>query len=418
MKNLLSKLSHKKSFSLKTQGISMCPFFLPGDLLTLNKTSFNKVKENDFVLCRSSNNYFIHRVIYKNDKYLVTRGDANYFSDGRIFPKNVIAKVVSFKRKNQIFNPGDIYLWQSTLYFQELIKVNNVFRENKIDYVFLKGLPIHLYLENNHPKRIYADCDLLIEKKDFNLIHKVLIGLDFRRLDTSLSKMQKALQDKETEVSYVKEVGNVAIMLDIHFEVVFMMTQIGRLEPLYPQKLISNLAEEFMKERKLISFNKQKFPILSDENLLIYLSLHLFHHNFRGIFRLDLINKVIDKIFLKKKKVNCRLRVVINKIAEYRLENFVYPTFLLLRRYYQKNLPKILLDNIQPQKNKLKIIKQQILENNIFENELRTESAIRRFKNLFFISPYPLVKKILVFLYPSVFYATIWAVVSRLRKRR
>ena len=44
------------------------------------------------------------------------------------------------------------------------------------------------------------------------------------------------MKDKESELAYYKIINGFMVTFDLHLEVVFMMTQLGRLEALYPQK--------------------------------------------------------------------------------------------------------------------------------------------------------------------------------------
>ena len=93
---------------------------------------------------------------------------------------------------------------------------------------------------------------------------------------------------------------------------------------------------------------------------------------------------------------------------EYRLENFVYPSFLLLEKYYPFSIPLGFLNKIKPLGNKLRLIK-KLTSGNLLESEADQISAGRkRFSNIFFLSPQPLAKKLRVFFYPSVINSIIY----------
>ena len=151
----------------------MEPIFHENDVLYFKKIAFKSIKVNDIVSIKKGKQLISHRVIYKTNKYLVTKGDNNPISDGKIFPKQIIGKVYQVKRKGQIFDPEQLYLLQSTLYFQEIVKIKTKLDKQGINYVFLKGLPLHLYFEKTHPRRIYLDCDVLVDKKDFFKAEKI-----------------------------------------------------------------------------------------------------------------------------------------------------------------------------------------------------------------------------------------------------
>ncbi len=105
-------------------------------------------------MVKKNTHLFTHRVIYKTVNYLVTKGDNSFESDGKILPRHIIAKVYKIKRNTQTFNPESLYLLQSTLYLQEINQIKKLFEREKIDFVFLKGLPLHLYYEKTHPRRM------------------------------------------------------------------------------------------------------------------------------------------------------------------------------------------------------------------------------------------------------------------------
>jgi Peptidase S24-like. len=160
MNKIFKKLLHLKTLPLKSTGQSMLPILRPNDIVYFKKIPFLKIKVNDLIIFKKKNQLITHRVIYKTKKYLITKGDNNPNSDGKIYPKQILGRVYQVKRNGQIFKPETFYLIQSTHYFSEIVKIKNEFDKENINYVFLKGLPLHLYFEGTHPKRLYADCDV------------------------------------------------------------------------------------------------------------------------------------------------------------------------------------------------------------------------------------------------------------------
>ena len=155
-KKLLSKIGYLSS----TEGSSMLPVILPKDGLYFKPITLHKLKTDDIIIFTLKDKLVTHRVIFKTTKYIIAKGDNNPFSDGKIFAKQIIGRVYKIKRNGKIFNLGDLYLIQSTVYFGEIIKIKKTLEKQKIDFLFLKGLPLHIYYEKKHPQRIYADCDV------------------------------------------------------------------------------------------------------------------------------------------------------------------------------------------------------------------------------------------------------------------
>jgi len=423
MQKILKYLLQKRLFSLKAEGNSMFPILHSGDTVYFRKTPPNKIKVNDFVLVMNNNKLFTHRVIYKKilrqaqddggGGFLITKGDNNPKSDGKIYPKQIISKVVKVKRNRKEFDPNQIYLLQSSLYLQEIIKIKRKFEKKSIDFVFLKGLPLHLSYENTHPRRIYADCDVLVNKNDFQKAENILLKQEYKKQDSSMSKGQQNIKDKESELAYYKIINGFVVMFDLHLEVVFMMTQLGRLEALYPQKLIDKLTEKCLKTKRGIKINGESFQTLDMRYLILYLALHFFHHNYQGAFRLEFL----DKIIRKSKRDSDLINQLIESVKIYRLQNFVYPAFVLLKKYYQTPIPISFLKSIRPNFMYGSVATDPYIKNlNIFDDEPRVKAGINRFKNLFFLSPQPLWRKIFVFANKQVIYSIIWIVWNKVKK--
>lgn len=402
---LIKPLLSKESFHLRSEGDSMRPMLLAGDIIYFKKMPFKKIESGDVVLARIKSDLFIHRVVFKNPKFLITKGDNNLFIDGKVYSKNYLALVYGIKRDNRLINIETAYFLQSATYMTEILKVKEALEEAKINFLFLKGLPLYLFFTKRHPKRIYSDCDLLIDKGEYQKVKKILTSLGYEQ---SVHSPSSKLKDSGPEITFVKNTKGLPVTLDIHLEAVFMMMQLGRLEFLYQQKKIDQLSKQLLENKRFISINGQVFPILSSEYLIFYLLLHLFHHNFNGSYRYDLIAKI-----LKKERVDWELFG--NIVKSYKLEGFVYPTMLLLKKYYQTKLPKIVLGNITSFEREYKKLVKMVLKEDIFSDDSRLEAGVKRFFYLFLLSPSPIFIKILTFLNPQVIYLIFRTIFKVLR---
>jgi len=415
MNKILNKLLDKKNLPLKSIGFSMLPLLQPNDTVYFKKTHFLKIKVNDLIVFKKKNQLITHRVIYKTKKYLITKGDNNPNYDGRIYPKQILGKVYQIKRNNQIFKPETFYLIQSTYYFSEIIKIKNEFDKENINYVFLKGLPLHLYFEGTHPQRIYADCDVLIDKRDFEKAEKIMLKNNYQKVSLHWSKTAKKLQKKELEATFYKKNNQFIVTFDIHLQLVDLsIVHLGHLNQLYPQKLIDNLTNDLLIAKRKIKINNESIFILNPYYLIIYLSLHLFHHNFTGNFRYDFLDKVIRKNRLSINKWQ-NIALITKK---YKFQNFIYPVFFLLKNHYQTPVPKNFLKQIKPKFYSIftLIFTQHLNKINIFKDEPRIKAGIKRFLYLFLLSPSPFWKKLLVFLNLQVIFAILWVGWKRIRK--
>lgn len=396
---------------LKVTGNSMEPLFQSGDMVSFKKIPSNSVKINDMVLVGSRQNFFVHRVIYRNKSMAVTRGDNNLKSDGFISLNRIIARATMIERDRATFPPSHIYLIQSSHYLKEIIKINEAFESQNIKYIFLKGLPVHFFYEGSHPKKLYFDCDLLVDRKSAAAIDRIFIKNGYKRIDSSLIKNGGLDLKTAPEISYRKIISGFPVNFDVHFEAVFTMTQLPHLEPFYSKALLDRLTQELFRNVRIVKINGVSLPILRDEILVIYLSLHFFHHNFKGIQRLELIHKVIEKSRISKRKFYARCLQI---VSTYHLHNFIYPVFLLLHKYFKTHIPQSFMKSISP---KSKVFLQLISSKNrldIFDSDSRINSGIVRFRNLFILSPRPLYIRLLVFLDPKVIFYFFYSSVKRL----
>lgn len=414
MKTLLKLIKNQSFFPLKSQGQSMLPILQENDIVYFKKIPFSKIKVNDLIVFYQKKQIICHRVIYKNKNYLITKGDNTLSNYEKVTSRQVLGKVYQVKRNGAFFNPQTLYLIQSTHYFNEIIKIKNEFNQQKINYLFLKGLPLHLYFEGTHPKRIYADCDVLIEKKDFESAQKILFKFGYKKAELHWSRIIKKTMKEQIEETFFKSINGFRVVFDIHLKLgELAIVHLGYFNNLYSEKNSKNLINYFLINKKQIKINDEKFWILNFEFLILYLALHLFHHNFQGAFRYQFLDLVIKK---NKKRLRKILKQVQDEINKYYLSSFVYPVFYFLKKYYQTPLPKDFLTKIKPKSLIFKIYFELYLKKiNIFKEETRIKAGVCRFLNLFLLSENSFWQKILVFFTPQVILAIFFVLYHRIK---
>ncbi len=190
-----------------------------------------------------------------------------------------------------------------------------------------------------------------------------------------------------------------------------MSPQLGKLEVFYPQKLIDGITSDFLKNNRTVKIVNKSLLILNTKYLILYLTLHFFHHNFRGAFRLEFLDKIIRH---SGKRSASRIRFWTSQndlIKKYQLQDFVYPVFLLLKKYYQTPISNSFLQSIKPSN----YLRSKIYHlGSIFDDEPRISAGINRFRNLFLFSPQPFRKKLFVFISPQVLYSIFWVLKQKL----
>lgn len=102
IRSFIDKLSKSGQFTFRADGNSMFLLLKSGDTLYYRCILFKKCKINDLILVQKNKNLFP----------IVTKGDNNLTSEGKIYPKQIIGRVFQIKRNGKIFNPENIYLIQ------------------------------------------------------------------------------------------------------------------------------------------------------------------------------------------------------------------------------------------------------------------------------------------------------------------
>lgn len=402
------KLTIKQSITkIKTFGNSMYPVLLNNDIIILNPSK--KLQIDDIVVIEKKSFYITHRIIYidKNADQIITKGDHNPLPDKPIRYGDVSGKVYKVIREGKTLVIENLYLFQSIFYFNEIKRINSLLSNQKILYVFLKGLPIYLYYTKKPPRRIYADCDILIDPNDLPDVEKIFLSLGYKKRVTSLNPFLDKFLRRKSEVTYWKIIKKVLVSFDIHLEAVFLMVQTNDLYPLYSKSLVKKLSNFLLSEKKIVTLHKNKLPLLTTENQIIYLALHLFHDNFKGYYKYSLLEQVVNSSKFSEEQI-------IETIKEYKLGNFVYPVFILLIKYYHPNFSKNFLNQIAPQE-KLRRISRLIGKINIFEDESRINSGVKRFKNIYYLSLTNELLKPLVFIQPDVLLLTFFSITKKLK---
>lgn len=383
----------------------MFPYLIEGDIIFPKKTHFSRLHVNDFITFRRDHQLVTHRIIYippLATSWLFTKGDTNLKRDKKVYKKHIIGKVTEVKRNNSLLDPTQVYFFQSSLYFQELKKITTLFTSKKIQFIFLKGLPLHLYYEKSFPKRLYADCDILIATAQ---IPKAIELLEMR------GYTEDTLARAANEVSYYKSLGGFRIILDIHTDAVFLsLHSLGENTLLYPKTLLRTFTQTCLNQKRLITIDNVPFPILTLPYLLVYLLLHLFHHNYKGYYRYELINSILQS----QKKIP--YSEVIQIIKSQKIEGYIYPVFIFLQTYYGHTFPKGFLAKIHPSREKMTFITRMIRSYDIFSEDYKSIEGTKKFLNVLILSPRPIFIKLGIFTQLQLWKLLVRTIILYLRR--
>lgn len=399
-------------FSAKAIGNSMYPLLQNEDIVEYVQTPFSDIRFNDIVLTYVEDKLITHRVIYKTKKTCITRGDNNAAADPPLRGERILGKVVRFKRKGRWHSICDIYLIQSALYLHEIKKLEALLQTNKIPHVFLKGVLVSLHYEGSIPQRIYADCDILVSREHYKIIQKIFIRLGFTLQKKSPHAFNRKKLEDQPEVSYAKTVNGIPVVFDVHFEPVFLMRQFEGTNSLYPERLLKQLGNEIIRTSKRRNLKGYIYPLCSFPHQILYLALHIFHHNFTDGVRYQFLDTIIRTSSLSfrspiggEKSRNAKRfgnwEELAAIIKEYRLEGYLYLVFVILKKYYKTPIPPSFFRAIAPSRFALYVIHHIAQRVDIFSQNNQVQERIERMIFVFFLSPEPFIKKALLFFHPE-----------------
>lgn len=379
----------------------MLPIIHHNDELYVYEVDHSKLKVNDVVIFKGEKGRLIaHRLIFIDKSFAVTKGDSNPHNDGRMAIKKIVGRVEKIRRNGQMYSLGELYLIQSAIYYKEILKIIRSFNRKDIEYLVLKGLPLHLYYQGTTPQRVYHDCDLMIRRKNFAQIKKIMKQHGYREVVEKTFDKKSLPISERSEISFSKIVNGVPVIFDMHFEPAFLMAQTSLLEILYEKTLLNKLTNDLFANKRIVTVKNEPIYILNPEYLLVYLALHFFSHSYRESFRLHFMSHIVRMERLSVKKW-LEISIIINR---YRVANFVYPSFKLLMKNTQLKIPisffkSLNITNVAAVK--------KYSKTNVSSDESWLTGGVEKFLIIFRLSQRPWPIKILVFLNPKIVYKII-----------
>lgn len=103
-KLMKESLKHGK-LCFKALGSSMLPLIRSGDLVTIVPFNLDELSIGDIVFFEKEGNFYLHRFLKRNNKNeIITKGDNLPNFDAPVNSENILGKLTSIKRGNQVIN--------------------------------------------------------------------------------------------------------------------------------------------------------------------------------------------------------------------------------------------------------------------------------------------------------------------------
>jgi len=318
-----------------------------------------KLKNEDELLLYSARTHIEAHVVEKINKllkkdlewgYLIELASVHslrsllYFQLSQTCPENVPSKIM-----NQLKDHYNLNARRNLLMVGELFKILKLLESKNIKAIPYKGPVLAGKTYGNLSLREFADIDIFIDKKDMLKVKEILVSSGYlpklklsKEREIQYLKIQREYQfiNKESGVSVEMQWNLADISLSFPNGPVFTMNQIK-----------THLAE----------INNKEFPVFSDEDLLLILSLHTVTHLWGKLLWICDIAEIV------KYSDELNWNMIMEKARQMAIERVLYLNLDLTRELFDVKLPEVVKNKIESD-NKIESLKQDV-KKIIFDSE-------------------------------------------------
>ena len=233
---------------------------------------------------------------------------------GDLLPEEKMAFLANSRMKS---------LGRNTFLYKTIEEVLELFRQEKIKMVLLKGMALDLSVYSNTGLRQMNDIDILVPRKQCMEARRILLNNGFQSipLKSSLYSLILPYYGK-----HLPELIKEGISIEIHHEL------FSGVDNLLTEKMITNSTE--------ILFNKSSVFIPPVREFFLYLVKHLDKHEKNGESQLRLYTDLFCMVDKHKKEL---LDVALFKEAESaEMEEILAAKLFILKHYWEINIPQAL----------------------------------------------------------------------------
>lgn len=249
------------------------------------------------------------------------------------------------KKIEESYNMNSIH---NFLLNKELAEILKLFEDNNINVILLKGAALFKLIPKYEAIRTMSDIDLLVKEKDIGIAIDLMGKLKYIScVPWKLDKERETLLEYDAEIPF----SNGKICAEIHWCLI----------PNKIYKLTTKIDMDKIWEESLPThINDIKTLILSPENLLLHLCLHLsVSHTFSGLKWHRDISEVINYY---NDKINWD--EIIEKSNEWNIRKAVYYTLYFSKELFNTPIPNTVLGKLSS--DRFKFILKPIFKEHIF----------------------------------------------------
>lgn len=177
----------------------------------------------------------------------------------------------------------------------EAFEIVSLLDENKIDYIYIKGLAIRRQIYNCDYLKCSTDIDIFIKKTDYPKVKNILLSNDYEipydyYIKAGIKIPFKEYEKRANEISFIKKQSGLRFIIDLQWDFTFS-NEISIFHSLYG---INSIYE--FDTTEMIEIKGYKIKVFPLEIAFINLAFHFaFNHGFMSIQRLIDICQFIKK---------------------------------------------------------------------------------------------------------------------------
>lgn len=313
--------------------------------------SFNKFEKNLFIetIFKSRAHFLIYKLLNKHE--------------------DTYKKYNFYKKAKEIVNFSTL---QTLIHREESIALNQLLKNNKIKFVFLKGMHLINSYYDDLIERPVRDIDILVEKKDIKKIVHILKNNGYKfEFDVDEASLDYFLTNSY-DIPLL--IGKNKSRLEVHFAI-----------ESESQNTKCIFSERFLKDAKITKLGDCDIPVLSSEDLI----LHLIYHGFKksgpnvGTIFISDIFKVLSSytydlsILIEKAKLynlTPHLKIIVELLSTKSIETRIHS----LNKKIDFKVDPILIKNSEF----------LFIRNDILDDEVKLLKLIKKFQLKRIISNY------------------------------
>jgi hypothetical protein len=224
---------------------------------------------------------------------------------------------------------------RSSLMYAEFGKVVQMFQQNDIHFIALKGIYLCEWLYQDIGLRLFSDIDLLVKAEDTTKAMQLLTEMGYFQHDPvhGLSNFVDAVSTKEgLDFTHFEAFTKNNISIEIHL----------KLSPdKHKDKYNLDIPEMFHKS-VVATFNSQQISVLHPYDLLIHIAIHTDLHFRHGQIQFTCFNDLVN--LLERFKTDFNWDEFIARCKQFNCEKAVFTHLLVVNKYYKAYLPPVIIE--------------------------------------------------------------------------